>query len=198
MGILELYGIGDRYRLSYVLRLPFQELKETSQTEDRGAPAALRVIAEQEAEARKDHSAAKTALDDAISNQLLNPDDELANKKVENARSHLDDCEKRWHRWLKHLREFDKSVSEDKRDAEESITRTEGKKYFFHAAIAMRQAMENTISRLYTDLLGCKTEQEMHKISYRDFNESMFNAVKAALVENHLPIWAKEAIEEVI
>lgn len=183
-----------------MVRLPFQTLKTLiqSQADDKGAPAALREIAAQERISRQDHAAAKASLDDAIANQLLNPEDESGNKRVENARVHLEDVEKRWQRWLKHLREFDKAVDSDKRDAEESITKAEGKKVFFHAAIAMRQAMENTISRLYPDLLGCKSEQEMHKVSYRDFNESMLNSIKAALVENHLPAWAKEAIEEVI
>jgi len=169
-------------------------------TEDKGAPAALRSIAEQESQAREDHKKAKAIYDEAVRDQLNPPaekDGTDFGKIVQAARQHLDDCESRWQRWLKHLREFDRSVSEDKRDVSEAITKDVAQKTFFHAAVALNQAMENFITRAMTDIAATdKNEQALFAKLGKGLKEAMVNAVRSSIQENYLPKYVLESIEE--
>ncbi len=165
---------------------------------EKGTAPALRVIAEQEAESRKDHAAAKAGLDDAISNQLINPDDEHGNTRVQNARNHLDDVEKRWQRWLKHLREFDKAVDPSKRDADEKITKAEGIKLFQMMAIYGNNAYQTFGTRMITEIREARNEQEAWKNTGEILVESLINSIKTAVSEAHLPPWSLEAVEGVL
>jgi len=165
---------------------------------EKGTPAALRVIAEQEAESRKDHASAKAGLDEAIANQLLNPDDEHGNTRVQNARNHLDDVEKRWQRWLKHLREFDKAVDPSKRDAEEKISKSEAIQLCKMITIYGNNAYQSFGTRFITEARNAKNEQEAWTICGEAFVESLLGSIKVAVSEAHLPPYALEAVEGVL
>jgi hypothetical protein len=167
-----------------------------------GAASALAYISQQELTCRQDVLRLKQELDKAMDEQRTQPPEKDGfdfDKAVGIARRNLDDAEDRHFKFLKNLREFDKSVAPDKRDASESITQSEGVKVFGMMAIYLRTANESFIDGLSQSILEeCKTPEDIHRMIATKLRENVVNSVTGAIRETHLPAWTIKAVEDVL
>lgn len=172
-----------------------------SQPENTGAASALKWLEKEVSKGEKRLLALKSALDKAIDDEANPPraKDGTDFAAIRNrCRINYDDEFDSHLKLLTKLQLFDKTVSPEKRDASESITRAEGEKVFSMIAIYMRTAAETFLTRSIPLIREAKTAEDAYNSSQNAFNESIVNAVKSACGEAHLPAWAKQAVEGIL
>jgi hypothetical protein len=165
-----------------------------------GAAAALVRVAQWEADAADAVNAARRALDLALHNAATRPpesDGEDYEKRIREAKIQLEDAEDRALKWLKQLRDFDKSVAPEKRDSSESIKREEGIHLLRHVAVYLRVGLEGLITGLCGEVLACRKPEDVHLMLANKMRENMVGAVENGVREQHLPKWVADAIGEV-
>lgn len=170
-------------------------------THESGAPSALKWIAEQEVSCRAEVDHCKRMLDEAIRDEIDNPPEKDGTdytRLVEIARRNLGDATDRVQKWQKSLRDFDRSITPERRDSTERITREEGEKQASMLAIAIREAAERLITGLCQDVLNCKRPEDVHLMLAEKLRESFRGAIDSACREGHLPGWYRAAIGEVL
>lgn len=171
------------------------------QTPETGAPATLKWVEKEEAEAREAYEARKRELEDAIRDERLNPPDKDGTdwgKAVELAENNLFKAECRVQRWMKQHLGFDKQVPEQKRDASEKITRDEGEKVFRNWAIASRGMAQNYITSICQDVFTCKTPADVYKLASERFSSIISSSIADCVREAQLPLWCEQAVKEVL
>ena len=171
-----------------------------------GAASALAWISKQEAACRKRYEECAHTLEELTAERNGERDlppardgaeatdyDELIRK----ARSDLDDAEARVQRWQKGLREYDKSVSEEKRDSTEKMTREEVERFFKMLCITENSLTEDFITRFCQGVLELQNAQDVYAFAAQSLRDCKRNAIEAAIGLGHLPLWLKTTIEEV-
>lgn len=168
---------------------------------DTGAPSALAWIAKQEAISRNDYELRTVELNALIKRQQSataaeDGTDWAALIRV--AESNLEFARERVQAWQKSLREFDKSVAPEKRDASEKITQAEGEQFAKCFAIYLRAAIESFTVSIIQPIRESKSNEDGYKLCAEKFRECMVNAIDGGIRETHLPGWFKKAVEEVL
>ncbi len=172
-----------------------------TQQDDKGAPAALRWLADREQAGRLNVEKLETSYNEALALELEAPPemdgvDFLARSKA--IKNHLDAAVQDHLKLAKALREFDKSVDISKRDSSEAITREDGERVFSMASIYMNQAAENYLTRVIPSIREARSDQDAFEIAGKVLKESITNAFTAAVSEGQLPPWALKSVEEIL
>lgn len=174
---------------------------ELLKPQEAGAPAALAWIAQREAAARKAVEEAEVFLAGALKDQREKPpakDGTDYEKVVKIARDNLSYAEERVAGLQKRLREFDKAIVPERRDATEKISQAEGERLLMLFWIYEREAGEKLLISLCSDFLLCETPEQIHKLYAEKSREVRKEAMASAVRESHLPEWCKKALDGVI
>lgn len=168
---------------------------------DTGAPSALAWIAKQEAISRNDYELRTVELNTLIKRQqgaTAADDGTDWQALIRVAEGNLDYARERIQQWQKSLREFDKAVAPEKRDASEKITQAEGEQFAKCFAIYLRAAIESFTVSIIQPIRESKSNEDGYKLCSAKFSECFVNAMDGAIRETHLPAWFKKAVEDVL
>lgn len=166
-----------------------------------GAPAALRAIEIEEANARAHRDECEKVYLNACRDAQTKPmekDGTDWDRMEAVAKRHLDDAESRLNALRKLLLTYDKSVTPEKRDSTERITREQGERLFSMISIYLLQNTEAFITSFCQDVLSCKTPADVHKLSADKLRECLSNSVDSGIRESHLPAWVRAPFEEIL
>lgn len=178
-----------------------QKTRGENELELSGAASTLRHLEQYVSRSQARLEDATKALDQALLNQASKPielDGADFDKDVAKARAEKKDAEDSFIKFSKMLLDYDKNVDTSRRDASESITRSDAEKFFFAFAICMRGATEQLITRQCQDAMEVKSPEDMYKIISPLLRECYFSALKSATEEKQMPKWVKEAIEKAL
>jgi len=169
--------------------------------ENTGAGAALKWLADQVADGQKELEKLKSDLAKSIDDERENPPEKDGTDFArirQVARMNYDDAFDLHMKLLAKLKDFEKTVSPEKRDASESITRQEGERIFSMIAITMRTAMESFKTRVVPEIRECKTNEDGYNVFAKSFDESIVESIKSAVAEGHIPSWGKNAVDGIL
>lgn len=174
-----------------------EPIEPTPQTTT-GAGAALRALELRELEERNIVEQLKSRLDKARIDRDRKPpelDGTDFDREVGAAEYSLERAKSQHLVTSKALLAFDKSVSENKRDTGEKITWAEVERMLTMFAIYDRQAAEMFITSFCSQVLTCKTAEEIHKLFASEYKSTKSVAIESAVRENHLPLRVQTIIE---
>jgi len=181
-----------------VRRMAKQKTRGENELEISGAASALKYLEKSVARLQESLETATKELNEAIANQSANPpekDGEDWDKIVARCRANRKEIQQELLGFSKLLLDYDKNVDTSRRDASESITRSDAEKFFFAFAIGMRGATEQLIIRQCQDAMEVKSPEEMYKIIAPLLRECYFSALKSATEESQMPAWVRTTIE---
>ena len=170
-------------------------------TENKGAAAALKWLSDEVSAGEKRLAKLKSDLNTAIDAENNPPpsrDGEDFKAIRARCRQNHDDEFDSHLKLLTKLQLFDKTVSPEKRDASESITRTEGENLLSVICISLRASGESIITRSVPAIREAKTNEDAYMLVSSIFQEEVVNAIKSSVSENLLPAWTKTIVDEIL
>jgi len=168
---------------------------------DAGAASALRAIEQEEVYLRKHRDDCLAAYLNAQKDSTEKPrekDGTDLDLMESIAKRHYDDAEELLTEKRKLLQSFDKTVAPEKRDAGEKMTREEVSSFLSMLAVVERSATESLIHNLCSDILSCRTPQDVYKLLAEKLRECKRNAISSAVREGHMPKWVADKLEGVV
>ena len=166
-----------------------------------GAASALARVSEWEARAADRFEASERALTLALENAKNKPpetDGEDYEKAISQAKRQRDDAFEAWNELAATLHKFDRSVSPEKRDASEKLSRSECEQLFRRLGVYLSAGMEMLITQCCQEFLVCKKPEELYIIGADKFRACLTSSIADAIRETHLPEWVAVAFSEVL
>ncbi len=166
-----------------------------------GAASILTYASERETIARKDWETSEEVLKKCLKLQRDRPahlDGVDFDGDVSIATTQRDSAFSRWKEAADMVYKFDKSVSPEKRDATERMTREEITALLSMFWIYERQGTSAMVHALAPALRLCTSEAEIFALSDLKFWECKRNALETARGAGHLPEWLIKTLEGVV
>ncbi len=109
--------------------------------------------------------------------------------KLAALRSELNDAYDLWFRLSKQVREYDKSVSSERREGEK-ILRSEVEEFFQQYDLSLRLAIESYIIALSQDACRAESPDQFYQAHAGNLRSCVRAAIDSAVKDGKLPKWA--------